>query len=183
MILTQNINREVFQSIVDTHYDDVYLYAKNLSRDDDLAKDLVQDVFLKLWKTREKIKERAFIKNWLFKCVRNKFIDFARSCKKESYLIDTIYIESLNEIIQDDQDDLNQKLGVLEKEIELLPRKCQEVFILSKKEGLRNNEIAEHLNISIKTVEGHLTTAMKTLRKSIYGAKIFASIFVWLSYM
>ncbi len=179
MITVQNINREVFESIVDRHYDDVYLYAKNLSRDEDLAKDLVQDVFLKLWKKRSKIKERGLIKSWLFKCVRNKFIDFTRTNKKETFLLETFYVELLNEIILEGQDNLQQKLKIVEKEIEQLPKKCQEVFILSKKEGLNNNEIAEHLNISPKTVEGHLTGAMKTLRKKLYSVKIFALIFVW----
>lgn len=179
MITAQNINREAYKTIVDMHYEDVYLYAKNLSRDEDIAKDLVQDVFLKLWNKRADIKKSVLIKNWLYKSCKNKFIDFTRRNKKDVFLLETIYVELLNDIIQEDENNIQQKLQIVEREIEQLPKKCQKVFILSKKEGLRNNEIAKHLNISLKTVEGHLTVAMKTLRKSLYHIKIFALIFVW----
>jgi RNA polymerase sigma-70 factor (ECF subfamily) len=56
---------------------------------------------------------------------------------------------------------------LLNESISNLPKKCKEVFILSKKDGLTNIEIAEYLNISIKTVESHITQAFKLLKKSI----------------
>ena len=62
---------------------------------------------------------------------------------------------------------MSKKLAIIEKEIQNLPKKCHEVFLLSKKEGLTNNEIAEHLGISLKTVEGHLTKALKTLKEKV----------------
>ncbi len=149
------------------HYEEIYLYATNLSRDEDLAKDLVQDVFFKLWNKRRKLKEGVVIKGWLFQSVRHKFIDYIRKYKKENYLFEMIYVEVLNEVVQEDKDNIIRKLKIVEKEIVQLPKKSREVFILSKKEGLKNNEIAKYLNISIKTVEGHLTNAMKILRKKL----------------
>ena len=69
----------------------------------------------------------------------------------------------------DDSNDtlLERKIAIITKGITRLPPKCKETFLLSKKDGLTNIEIAEYMNISIKTVEGHLTKAYNLLRNSI----------------
>ncbi|PTT16767.1 RNA polymerase sigma-70 factor, partial [Flavobacterium sp. HMWF030] len=78
------------------------------------------------------------------------------------------YYDALNSIVlEDDSESLQRVINVVDKEIQNLPPKCKEVFILSKKEGLTNIEIAEHLDVSIKTVEAQITKAFSILRSSL----------------
>mgnify|MGYP003670065991 FL=1 len=78
------------------------------------------------------------------------------------------YADALDNAIQiENREELRRKMEIVEKEIQNLPKKCSKVFLLSKKEGLTNNEIADYLGVSLKTVEGHLTKALKILREKL----------------
>ena len=95
-------------------------------------------------------------------------MDYIKKYKRETRFLEITYLETLDFIVsKENETDLKRKVGIIEKEIEQLPNKCNKVFNLSKKEGLTNNEIADYLGISIKTVEGHLTKALKILRKKL----------------
>jgi len=169
----QNIDKKIFLEVIDMYYNDTYLFARSLTRDEDLAKDLVQDVFLKLWKKRKELKKGVIIKGWFFTSVRNMFIDHIRKYKKEIYLFEMVHVEAVSEIVLEEEGNLKNKIKIIEREIEQLPKKCHKVFTLSKKEGLTNDEIAKYLSISVKTVEGHLTNAIKILRKNIKKKFLF----------
>ncbi|HBU79934.1 MAG TPA: RNA polymerase sigma-70 factor, partial [Muricauda sp.] len=164
----QKGDRKAFKTVIEFYYNEIYWYAKSLSRNEALAKDLVQEAFFKLWKKRDNIKKGTILKGWLYKSVRNNFLDHVKKYKKETYFFETTYAETLDLVIEREyQEDLKHKVELVEKEIEQLPKKCNQVFKLSKKEGLTNTEIAEHFGISIKTVEGHLTKALKILREKL----------------
>ena len=88
------------------------------------------------------------------------------------------YVEVLNETFDETNSELlEKKMALVSEGIEKLPKKCKEAFLLSKKEGLTNMEIAEYMNISIKTVEGHLTKSYILLRESV-GDKIKQLLFL-----
>ena len=164
----QSGDRKAFNCVVESYYDDVYWYAKSLSRDEALAKDMVQEAFFKLWEKRKKVKDGTLIKGWLYKSVKNNFLDHIKKYKRETRLLEITYLETLDFIVSNENEaDLKRKAKIIEKEIEQLPNKCNKVFNLSKKEGMTNNEIADYLGVSIKTVEGHLTKALKILRKKL----------------
>ena len=164
----QKGDRKVFATLIEIYYEETFWYAKSLSRNDALAKDLTQEDFYKLWSKRKKIKDEVVIKGWLFRSVRNKFLDHVKKNRRQTQLLETTLADTLDTFIQRQNDEgMSKKLAIIEKEIQNLPKKCHEVFLLSKKEGLTNNEIAEHLGISLKTVEGHLTKALKTLKEKV----------------
>ena len=164
----QKGDRKVFATLIEIYYEETFWYAKSLSRNDALAKALTQEVFYKLWSKRKKIKDEVVIKGWLFRSVRNKFLDHVKKNRRQTQLLETTLADTLDTFIQRQNDEgMSKKLAIIEKEIQNLPKKCHEVFLLSKKEGLTNNEIAEHLGISLKTVEGHLTKALKTLKEKV----------------
>ncbi|WP_445735747.1 RNA polymerase sigma factor [Mariniflexile sp.] len=164
----QNGDRKAFDRVIESYYNEVYWYAKSLSRDEALAKDMVQEVFLKLWKNRKKVKDGTIIKGWLYRSVKNNFLDYIKKYKRETRLLEITYLETLDFIVSTENEaDLKRKAEIIEKEIEQLPNKCHKVFNLSKKEGLTNTEIADYLGVSIKTVEGHLTKALKILREKL----------------
>jgi RNA polymerase sigma-70 factor (ECF subfamily) len=132
-----------------------------------MAEDIVQDVFLKTWQFRLRIKSERNIKSFLYKITYNEFVNLYHRHRTISEL-DKAYVEALNEVVDDSNAELlEHKIALLTKGIEKLSGKCKEVFLLSKEDGLTNIEISEYLNISIKTVEGHLTKAYSFLRKQI----------------
>ncbi|WP_223154803.1 RNA polymerase sigma factor [Aestuariibaculum sediminum] len=156
-----------FTYLINTYHKPLFIYALNLSKDEATAEDIVQNTFLKTWKYRKKLNPELQIKNLLYKSTFNNFISHYHKEKSLQSLDDT-YIEAVNETIEDDNAEiLSKKIALVTKGIEQLPAKCKEIFLLSKKEGLTNNEIAEYLNISIKTVEGQITKAYRILRRLI----------------
>ena len=104
------------------------------------------------------------IKSYLYKSVYNEFIDQYRKNKKV-LVLDKKYIDALTYIVEEeDEKSLEKLIYIVKKEIDKLPPKCKQTFLLSKEEGLTNLEIAEYLNVSIKSVEAHITKAFCTLR-------------------
>lgn len=164
----RNGGKAAFRAVIDLYYKEVYWYAKSLGRDDTLAKDLTQETFFTLWKKRDKLSDGVVIKGWLYKSVRNKFLDHVKKYRKETYLLETTFVETLDIVARsENQEVLKRKMEIIDMEIQNLPKKCSRVFLLSKKEGLTNNEIADYLGVSLKTVEGHLTKALKILREKL----------------
>ncbi|MDC6388909.1 RNA polymerase sigma-70 factor [Maribacter sp. PR1] len=164
----RNGDKAAFRAVIDLYYKEVYWYAKSLGRDDTLAKDLTQETFFTLWKKRDKLSDGVVVKGWLYKSVRNKFLDHVKKYRKETYLLETAFVETLDTVARsENQEILKRKMEIIDMEIQNLPKKCSKVFFLSKKEGLTNIEIADYLGVSLKTVEGHLTKALKILREKL----------------
>ncbi|WP_339652606.1 RNA polymerase sigma-70 factor [uncultured Maribacter sp.] len=164
----RNGDKVAFRAVIDLYYKEVYWYAKSLGRDDTLAKDLTQETFFTLWKKRDKLSDGVVVKGWLYKSVRNKFLDHVKKYRKETYLLETAFVETLDTVARsENQEILKRKMEIIDMEIQNLPKKCSKVFLLSKKEGLTNIEIADYLGVSLKTVEGHLTKALKILREKL----------------
>jgi RNA polymerase sigma-70 factor (ECF subfamily) len=146
-------------------------FATKITKDIQVAEDILQDVFIKIWERKKDI-ESINIEAYLFRMVRNQCFDYIKFVKvineKETELDSIQKFEELYRIdfIRDEPYVLIQeelKLEI-EKTIESLPPRCKEVFLLSKIEGLKNREIAERLQINIKNVERHLARAAKTFK-------------------
>lgn len=151
--------------IVNLYSDQLFAYALSLCSDRELSSDLVQNVFVTVFETRHNLNPDYSLKSYLYKSTYNKFIDDYRKKKSMSALHDQYYF-MLNQFVTNTSDeDLSDKLKSMNIMISKLPTKTKTIFILSKQSGLSNIEISESLNISIKTVEGHITKAFKLLRK------------------
>ena len=143
----------------------VYNFSKQHLKNEEDVKDLVQEIFCKIWDIREKIDEKKSFNAFLFTISLNTIRDYFRKQVKNRKLIDKwleeaeSYSESTLESIE---------LASLEKvvgtAVEQLPPKRQMVFKLSRLEGLSNDEIAKRLKIEKKTVENHLNLALRHLR-------------------
>lgn len=143
------------------------------------AEDIVQNVFIKLWEKRQELNPDHPLKGFLYKSVYNEFIDQYRKSKSVSR-IEKEYVEYLNTIVLKEESENTQRLiNLVKKLIEDLPPKCKQVFMLSKKEGLTNIEISEHLNISIKAVEAQITKGFRVIRKKL-DIKIKTILFLML---
>ena len=170
IISIQKGSKKEFEQVVVLYYNELFFYAKSLCRDELLAKDLVQEVFFGLWQKRESLNTKTVLRGWLYLTLKNRFLDHIKKYRKETYFLEKSYSDTMDALAQQDhQENLSRKLELLDKEIQLLPKKCKQVLIMSKKEGLTNTEISNYLDISVKTVEGHLSNAYKILKEKLNG--------------
>lgn len=143
--------------------------AYRIVGDEDTAKDVVQDVFVKLWDHRDRVAIKTSLFGYLKQSVVNHSIDHQR----KGYVLRKVALESEHqEHLQSSPSEVTahqaegSELGAfVQRAIEQLPERCRLVFNLSRHEGLSYKEIAESLDISVKTVENQMTKALKTLRK------------------
>lgn len=172
----KNGDAKAYTYLVDVYHHKLCIYASGLTRNDDVAEDIVQNVFIRVWKKRHQLKDHFSLQGFLYKSVYNEFIDFYRKQKKVIPL-EKKYIDEISIIIEDDENSLEKLINLMKFEIQKLPPKCKQTFLLSKQDGLTNIEISEHLNVSIKSVEAHITKAFSILRKSL-GEKMNGVLFL-----
>ncbi|WP_136466101.1 RNA polymerase sigma-70 factor [Flagellimonas onchidii] len=162
--------------LYDRYWDSAYLAAYNVLRDKKLCEDVVQEVFMDIWNRRKKIKVKSTFKTYFFSCVRYQV--FAQIRKKEK-TVRTELFEGLDHRIHHncpESEYLYQELvEKINRTVAHLPKKCREVYILSRNEHLSHAEISVRLHISTKTVENHMTKALKILRNSV-GSLLLAII-------
>lgn len=164
---------------MNSYHHKLCVYAYSFTHDQDLSEDIVQNVFMRIWNKRENLKDDFVITNLLYKSVYNEFIGQYRK-QKSFYPLEKKYIDALNTIVEtEDEHSLERIIQLVKREIQKLPPKCKEIFLLSKEEGLTNIEIAEYKNVSIKSVEAHITKAFSILREAI-GEK--ADIYLFLMF-
>jgi len=156
-----------YSYIVDFYYKKLCDYASNLARDNFKSEDIVQNVIIRMWQNREKLNPKISIKNYLYKSVYNEFIDQYRK-EVAVTLLEKKYIEGLDTFIENEnENNISRLMAIVQKEIEQLPTKCKETFLLSKQDGLTYIEIAEFQNVSINTVENQMVKAFSILRKKM----------------
>jgi RNA polymerase sigma-70 factor (family 1) len=157
-------NKDVFEAVFKQFAPSMYNIAVRYVKDEDDANDMVQDVFLNLWKGAENLDERAPINHYLARATVNTCLNrIKKEQRKEVYAKEQMLTATPSE---------NNHSLLEHKELEAkyrsaldkLPDQCRRVFELSRLKGLSPAEIAEQLNISINTVYAHLTTALKRLR-------------------
>lgn len=160
-------NSLAYSYLVGLYFKELCNYATSLARDDFKSEDIVQNVIVRMWQQREKLNTNILIKNYLYKSVYNEFIDQYRKDLSISVL-ERKYIEVLDSFIEvKEENETKRLITLVEKEIEQLPNKCKETFLLSKKNGLTYREIADYQNVSVNTVEKQMVKAFSILRKKL----------------
>ena len=157
---------KAYNKLFKTYYPRLFSYALKLSNDKSIAKDIVQEAFIKLWLNKQNIKPELPIGNYLLKICHNEFLIHARKRKKERAFLDKIKLETTYEMFTSDEDELS-RIDMVKKGIDKLSPKCKEAFILSKYEKMKYKVIAEKMGISIRTVENHISKAYGELRKNL----------------
>lgn len=130
-----------------------------------MAEDIVQDVFANIWQ-KENVNIIETEKSFLFQCTKNKCLEHLRREKIKTKYIEAQESDTASVSIEKDTE-LYMRKEKLFNSIRQLPPKCQEVFVMSKVNGLTYGEIAKQLDISIKTVENHIGKALRLLRASL----------------
>jgi RNA polymerase sigma-70 factor (ECF subfamily) len=157
----------ILQVIFNEYYPVLTVFALKFLNDTDLAKEVVQEMFVRLYEKRKTINIQTSLKSYLYQSVRNACLNRIRQ--------DKTHQRHHEEILKSAEKDSGWDDHMVEAELEQriyhvisnLPPKCKEIFLLSRQEDLTNREISEKLNISIRTIENQITKALKTLRESI----------------
>lgn len=145
------------------HYSMIYV---NNSHD---AEEVISDTFLSIWENRKKLLEISNFNSYIYTIVHNKSISQFRSMHIENQSIDTIPIDifAYTDITPENELISKEKIAEINSAINSLPNKCKIAFKLVKENNLKYREVAEILNISVKTLEAHLATALKKIRESL----------------
>jgi RNA polymerase sigma-70 factor (ECF subfamily) len=138
--------------------------AYNLTGDADAAKDIVQDVFFKLWGRRDQVVMGDAISGYLVQAATHASYNYVKQKRLRLRVLsglDWIVRPSPSENAPNDFTELE---NAARKAVDALPPKCRAIFLLSRQEGMKYQEIADHLNISVKTVEHQMGVALRKLR-------------------
>jgi RNA polymerase sigma-70 factor, ECF subfamily len=155
-----------FESLFRSSYVSLVRYAKSILKDHDTAEEIVQDLFFRLWKDREKLQIESSLNGYLFRSVYNRCIHYIDHKKvMEKYEADMAYLgeeapETPMQVMQH-----GELQEIIAGTLENLPGRCGEIFYLNRFEGLKYREIAERLSVSVKTVEANMGRALKEFRK------------------
>lgn len=147
-------------------------YAYRILNSENDAKEVVHTTFCKFWDNREKIEIEDSLKAYLYRSVYNNSITLLRSKKQYSKYVELGLADMyFSRIVQNPHAELklidSENRRIILKEINNLPAKSREVFIKCKIDGKTYNQVAQDMNISIKTVEAQMSSALKKLRKSL----------------
>lgn len=177
MFISENLklfrkgDKKVFKLIFETFYKPLHIFAVKYVKDSDLAEDLVQEVFVKLWEKRETWVDTVTVKAFLYTSVKNKALNHFRHQK----VIDT----HQKQMLADKSSELFFKNHLIEEEtyrillqaVEALPDQTRKVCVLSMN-GVQNAQIAEELDLSVSTVKYHKSQALFILKKHL-GKQLF----------
>ena len=154
------------------HFSVLVNYALRFLDEREEAEEIVQNVFVKFWDKCEAIDPDSSIKSYLYRSVHNTCLNKIKHEKvKDAYKKHVInYMDRTSEIVLDQPDPEKVRKEIL-SEIDNLPLRCSEIFKLSRLEGLKYQEIADHLEISVKTVEVQMGKALRVLREKLVHLK------------
>jgi RNA polymerase sigma-70 factor (ECF subfamily) len=171
-------NREIFDEIFRAYYKELVIYCLRFVTDREMAEDIVQEMFVKLWLRHEDLHIQTALRAYLYRATQNHALNYLNQLKIQEKYKQYVGFSTLNgaenplEKLQESDLELKIKHAVLS-----LPEKRREVYELSRHEGLKNKQIAEKLNISVKTVENQMTKALEQLRNYL---KEYLPVFVYL---
>lgn len=164
---SENTDNADFKEIYLKYYQELCVYACSYTNDQGDAEDLVQNVLIKFLEKKSYINFEGNLRSYLYKSVYNSFLDTVRHQNKVDKSLEEVKYQLLSEIIEEESDSLNKRISILKEEIDKLPKKCKEIFVLCKFDGLKYSQVAKELNISTNTVENHISKAYKLLRKRL----------------
>ena len=170
-LITQG-NSQAFRKLFDIYYDKIFAFTFGFLKSRDDANDLTQEVFIKIWRRRERLAEVRNLDTYIFVITKNTIYDFFETRYSKISIDSVSDVDLVNDANPIDflvEKELQENI---EKVLQRMPTQRRRIFRMSREEGLTNNEIAERLNLSTKAIEYHLSLALKELRKTVCMAII-----------
>ncbi|SDP44172.1 RNA polymerase sigma-70 factor, ECF subfamily [Mucilaginibacter sp. OK268] len=174
--LIQSDELVAFEEIYNRYWYKMYVFTNKRLRCKEASEEIVQNFFTKFWQNRNTIKIDESLKAYLFSSISYLIINhIKKEALKNQYLqLSYTAVEDQLDNSTEDIVHLNDLQSIIDKELEKLPVRCRSVFELSRKGNKSNKEIAHVLNISEKTVENHITNAIRYLRINLKNSLLFA---------
>ncbi len=170
-------NTLAFKRLFDALWEPLFRHTQCIVMDEHAAKDILQDIWIDYWNRKASISPEN-IRAYLFQAAKYKSLNFLRNTK-----FNITQVEALDQFIQEDEFsidvlDKEKMIGkILDNAINNLPERCQIIFRMSRMEGYTNDEIAQSLNISKRSVENQISIALKKLRVDLKGQELAIVIF------
>ena len=176
-------SRHAINDIYSAYNSRLYRFALGYLKSEEDARDVIQEVFIRLWNNRNELKNDTNIEAFLFTLAKNTVISlFRKKISEKDYLEHLRHLVVKNSSDTENQVDYKLLSEKVKQLISKLPEQRRRIFLLSKEKGYPNKSIAEELHISVKTVEDHLTKARKFLKTNLdeYGllAILFYEMFI-----
>jgi RNA polymerase sigma-70 factor (ECF subfamily) len=161
-------DKQEFEKLFRSSYVSLVRYAKTLLRDHDAAEEIVQELFFRLWQDRQNLRIESSLNGYLYRSVHNRSLHYIEHQKVVSRHAGEIAAgaeltsEPVTEAIY--YSELQARVA---RVLERLPERCRVIFRMSRFEGLKYNEIADKLAVSLKTVEADMGKALREFRKAL----------------
>ena len=160
-------DRGSFNLLFRRFYPPLVRFCVRYVADADQAAEIVQDLFVKLWTNREKMAFNTSFESYMLRSVRNSAITFINKERAHAETNERIYVDESDANDPSETLQSNNLEASYQKVLATMPEKRREVFLASRFEGLKYTEIAEKLGLSQKTVEAHMSAAIKQLREGL----------------
>jgi RNA polymerase sigma-70 factor, ECF subfamily len=162
-------DEKAFEALFRRYYSHLCLYATQILKNPSAAEEIVQELFVRFWEKKEETKIETSLKNYLFRAVKNHCLNYIKHNQIKREYSQKFLNENEPFSTEYDIESQTELFRKIEESISALPEKRQKIFRLSRQEGLKYREIAEKMNISIKTVETQMGLAIKTLREKLHN--------------
>ncbi|MFT3949354.1 MAG: sigma-70 family RNA polymerase sigma factor [Agriterribacter sp.] len=166
---TQSIENTLegyFTNIFKRHEYKLYTLVLSLTKSDEYAKDVVQDVFMKLWLQRTGIYSIENIEIWLYRLTESRILDFLQKTSSEKKLRDTLWINMRNSFAEPVEEKISEKAytSIIDKAINQLPPQRKRIYRLSKEDGFNYRELIDYLKKSRNTVKNQFSHVVYTVK-------------------
>lgn len=164
----QNDDKDILKHLFDIYYENLVRYSISLISSNEVAEEIVQDVFVNIWNNRKQFNIESSLKSYLFTSVRNRSINHLKSKYQKVKHQDISETRNLQDALLADQNIQAEQLNeIISEAINQLPEKCRIIFNLSRNSDLTYNEIANKLNISNRTVQAQIGIAIIRIKNHL----------------
>ena len=175
-------NLQAYNELFDRYGKRLYHFSIDYLKSAEDAEEIVQEVFLKIWDNREELSADKSFESYLFTIARNGILNTIRKSRSEQSYMNYVKVHPGKNVLLDEELDFNELDKAYHKAIGKLSLRRKEIYLLSKEQSLSNAEIATKMNISVKTVENQMTSALSEIRKNLrslgFSGIIFFELFL-----
>lgn len=173
-----NDDKHAFDKLYHLYYPKLYVYSKSFLKIDNGIDDILQEVFVKVWLNRQNIKKVETYNAFLYAITKNTLLNEIRSrLRSEEFRADLFYKSVAAEFVTQQAVEYADIKNRIDQLVLQLPEKRRKIYLMSREDGKSNVEIAEELDISVKTVEDHMTHSLRFLRDRLRSLGLIFVLF------
>lgn len=171
-------SEDAFRELFDFYGKKLFSFSLGYLKDTHEAEEIVQEVFLKIWKLREELLAGKSFDSYIFTIAKNAILNTIRKMKSEQVYLNYAKLHPCKDILLDEELDFKELEKAYKNSIEQLSPRRKKIFRLSREKNFSNAEIAKELGISVKTVENQMTSALSEIKQNLINAGFSGLIFV-----